>query len=52
MAHLKFVKSGEESSKKTKPVSLKLRLYLKILSVISILELGIIIYGVMKYVNI
>lgn len=51
MAQLTFVKQGEKSFKKIKPVSFKLRLYLKILAAVSIVELAIIVYGVIKYVH-
>jgi hypothetical protein len=51
MAQIKFTKPGEPSIKKSKPVGTKLKRYIKILSVISIIEVGIIVYGVMKYVH-
>lgn len=51
MAHIKFIKPGDKSIKSKKPISLKLRLYIKILTTISVIELCIIVYGVIKYVN-
>ena len=43
MAQLKFLKPGEQSIKKSKPVSLRLKIYIKILLFINVIE-GLVIY--------
>jgi len=48
MAQLRFIKLNEQSIKKSKPVSYRLKIYIKILLFVNIIEGLVITYSYLK----